>query len=208
GHLHDVRPAAILLDVLIEEETTWPFLQELQETPETKDIPVIVATVVDNRIKAYSLGARDFALKPIDRVWLIEHLRKLVFGRPSKRLLVVDDDEVSRYSLMAMVGSGSYSFIEASNGREGLELARKVHPDGIVLDLVMPEMSGLEVLQALRADPQTSSVPILVSTSKRLTEKERHLIESNAASVLPKGRPREDVIKTVERVFGGISTPA
>jgi CheY-like chemotaxis protein len=206
--MRDTRPSAILLDVLLEEESTWPLLQELQENPETKEIPVIVATVVDNRIKAYSLGARDFALKPIDRAWLIEHLRKLVFGKPSKRLLVVDDDEVSRYSLMAMVGNASYSFVEASNGREGLELARRIRPDGIVLDLVMPEMSGLEVLQALRADPLTSSVPILVSTSKRLTEKERNLIESNAASVLPKGRPREDVIKVVQKVFGGMSTPA
>ncbi len=208
GHMRDTRPSAILLDVLMEEETTWPFLQELHEDPDTTQIPVIVATVVDNRIKAYSLGADDFALKPIDRTWLVEHLRRLVFGKPSKRLLVVDDDEVSRYSLMAMVGSGSYSFVEASNGREGLELAKKIRPDGIVLDLVMPEMSGLEVLQALRADPQTSTVPILVSTSKRLTENERKLIESNAASVLPKGKPREDVIKTVQRVFGGISVSA
>ncbi|HET9695284.1 MAG TPA: ATP-binding protein [Terriglobales bacterium] len=208
NHMRDTRPSAILLDVLIEEETTWPFLQELHENPDTAGIPVIVATVVDNRIKAYSLGADDFAIKPIDRAWLIERLRKVVFGKPSKRLLVVDDDEVSRYSLMAMVGTDSFSFVEASTGREGLELAKKIHPDGIVLDLVMPEMSGLEVLQALRADPQTSHVPILVSTSKRLTENERKLIESNSASILPKGKPREDVIKTVQKVFGGISATA
>lgn len=202
NHLRDNRPSAVLLDVLVEDGTTWPLLQEIRENPETAKIPVIVATVVDNRIKAYSMGAQDFATKPIDRSWLVEHLRKLVFGRPSKRLLVVDDDEVSRYSLMAMVGTGNYSFIEASNGREGLELAKQARPDGIVLDLAMPEMGGLEVLQALRSDPKTSTLPILVSTSKRLTEKERALIEKNDASVLPKGSPREDVVRTVEKVFG------
>ncbi|HWR16247.1 MAG TPA: ATP-binding protein [Terriglobales bacterium] len=200
--LRDLTPSAIVLDVLIGEETSWELLKEIRQSPLTAKVPVIVATVVDNRTKAFSLGADDFATKPIDRSWLLDRLRKMVLGRPAKRLLLVDDDEVSRYSLMAMVGSNTYSFVEAANGREGLQLARDVKPDGIVLDLIMPEMGGMEVLKALKADQSTAKIPVLVSTSKRLTDKERTFLEENAAGVLPKGRPREDVIKAVERAFG------
>jgi CheY-like chemotaxis protein len=166
----------------------------------------MIASVVDNRTKAFSLGADEFSTKPLERTWLLERLRKMVIGRPSKRLLLVDDDEVSRYSLMAMVGAHSYSFVEAGNGREGLELAREIKPDGIVLDLVMPEMTGFEVLKALKADHVTAEIPVLVSTSKRLTKEERSFLEKNAAGVLPKGKPRDEVVKAVEHAFGAVAS--
>jgi CheY-like chemotaxis protein len=200
--LRDLRPAVILLDVLIGDQTSWSLLQEIRSNPETENVPLIVATVVDNRGKAFSMGADDFATKPIERTWLLERLRRIVHGRPLKRLLLIDDDEVSRYSLMAMVGSQHVNFVEASSGREGLQLAREIHPDGIILDLLMPEMTGFVVLQELRSSPATASLPVLVSTSKRLTESERVFLEQNATAVLPKGFSREEVLRAVEKVFG------
>jgi signal transduction histidine kinase/DNA-binding response OmpR family regulator len=200
--VRDTKPAAIILDVLIESDTSWDFLAETRQNPDTHAIPVIVATVVDNRAKAFSLGANDFVNKPVDRAWLLDRLRKLTLGHPAKRLLVVDDDEVSRYSLMTMLGTKSFSFIEARNGREGLALAKQIRPDGIVLDLVMPEMNGIEVLTALKADQQTAAIPVVVNTSKRLTEKERAFLEKNAAGTLAKGKPREEVLKAISLAFG------
>jgi CheY-like chemotaxis protein len=192
----------ILLDVLIGEQTSWSLLQEIRSNSETQNIPVIVATVVDNRGKAFSLGADDFAIKPIERTWLLERLRRIVRGRPLKRLLLIDDDEVSRYSLMAMVGSQYVSFVEAGNGREGLQLAREIRPDGIILDLLMPEMTGFAVLQELRSDPAMAAMPVLVSTSKRLTDSEKVFLEQNANAILPKGYSREEAVSAVEKVFG------
>jgi len=200
--LRDLKPAVILLDVLLGEESSWSLLQELRKNPETEKVPVIVATVVDNRSKAFSLGADDFAVKPVERVWLLDRLRRILHGRPAKRLLVIDDDEVSRYSLMAMIGAQSFSFLEASNGRDGLQLAHDVHPDGIVLDLLMPEMTGFEVLQKLRSDPATAKLPVLVSTSKRLTDSEKQFLEKNANGVLPKGFTRDEALRALEKVFG------
>jgi CheY-like chemotaxis protein len=200
--LRDLRPAVILLDVLIGEQTSWNLLQEIRSNPESQNIPVIVMTVVDNRGKAFSLGADDFAIKPIERTWLLERLRRIVHGRPQKRLLLIDDDEVSRYSLMAMVGSQHVSFVEAGNGREGLQLAREIKPDGIILDLLMPEMTGFAVLQELRSDPALASLPVLVSTSKRLTDSEKTFLAQHANAILPKGYTREDALLAVEKVFG------
>jgi signal transduction histidine kinase/DNA-binding response OmpR family regulator len=200
--LRDNKPVAILLDVLIESETSWDFLSQIRQNPETSSIPIIVATVVDNRTKAFSLGASDFANKPLDRGWLLDRLRKLTIGQPAKRLLVVDDDEVSRYSLITMLGTGGYSFVEAGNGRDGLALAKQIHPDGIVLDLVMPEMNGIEVLTALKADRRTAHIPVVVNTSKRLTNTEREFLEKNTAGMLAKGKSREEVLKAIRRAFG------
>jgi CheY-like chemotaxis protein len=200
--LRDNKPVAILLDVLIESETSWDFLSQIRQNPETSSIPIIVATVVDNRTKAFSLGASDFANKPLDRGWLLDRLRKLTIGQPAKRLLVVDDDEVSRYSLITMLGTGGYSFVEAGNGRDGLALAKQIHPDGIVLDLVMPEMNGIEVLTALKADRRTAHFPVVVNSSKRLTNTEREFLEKNTAGMLAKGKSREEVLKAIRRAFG------
>ena len=200
--LRDLRPAAIVLDVLLGEETAWQLLQQIRENAETHSIPVIVATVVDNRTKAYSLGADEFAIKPLERTWLLEKLRRLTEGGPIKRLLVIDHDEVARYSLMAMIGSQTVSFVEAANGREGLQLAREIKPDGIILDLLMPEMTGFAVLQELRADPLTASLPVLVSTSKNLSDSEKSFLEQNANGVLRKGFAREDAMRAVQKVFG------
>lgn len=200
--LRDLHPAAIILDVLVGEETSWQFLQDIRDNPETRAVPVIVATVVDNRTKAYSLGADEFAIKPVERMWLIEKLRRLTQGGPVKRLLVIDDDEVARYSLMAMIGTQTVSFVEASNGREGLQLAREVRPDGIILDLLMPEMTGFAVLQELRADPATAGLPVLVSTSKNLSDSEKLFLEQNSAGVLRKGFGRDEALRALEKTFG------
>ncbi|MGZ4788577.1 MAG: ATP-binding protein [Terriglobales bacterium] len=200
--LRDLKPAVILLDVLLGEHSSWGLLQELRQNAETQQIPIMVVTVVDNRSKAFALGADEFAVKPIERAWLLDRLRRIVHGRRAKRLLVIDDDEVSRYSLMAMIGANSFSFVEASNGREGLQLAREIRPDGIILDLLMPEMTGFELLQKLRADPATTAVPVLVSTSKRLTDSEKQFLEQNASGILPKGFTRDEALRALQKAFG------
>jgi signal transduction histidine kinase/CheY-like chemotaxis protein len=206
--LRDLRPAVIIMDVLMGDELSWPLLKEIRDDPDTAEVPVIVITVVDNRSKAFAMGAAEFAVKPIERAWMLNRLRAIVAGRPAKRLLVIDDDEVSRYSLMAMIGNSNFSFVEAKNGSEGLQMLREIHPDGVILDLLMPEMNGFEFLKALRSDPEIHSTPVLVNTSKHLTNTEREFLQKNANGILSKGYSREDAKKAVDSVFGSLPAAA
>src|SRR5581483_666945 len=96
------------------------------------------------------------------------------------------DDEVSRYLLKGLLADTRYAVVEATRGADGLRQAREVRPAVIVLDLVMPETSGFEVLERLKADPATRDIPVIVSTAKVLAEEERRRLAAHAVAILPK----------------------
>src|SRR5579862_6940351 len=182
--LREFRPRAVVLDVLLETEHSWDLLQEIKENPETAKIPVFVVTVVDNRDKATILGADGFHAKPVDRTWLIHRLESTQRTQ-SKRVLLVDDDEVSRYLVRNLLDPAGFQFVEAADGQEAVHKAEEDLPDLIVLDVVMPELSGVEVLRSLKGNPRTSKIPVVIHTSKKLDESERDSLR-DAIAIIPK----------------------
>ena len=151
--MRSMRPHAILLDVLLQGEHAWDFLQSLKADPATRDIPVYVITVVDNRDKALALGADAFNPKPVERAWLMKQLEASVSSHPSHQVLVVDDDPTARYLLKVVLSQANCDIAEAGGGLEGLRMARELSPALIVLDLVMDDLSGFEVLESLARIP-------------------------------------------------------
>jgi signal transduction histidine kinase/CheY-like chemotaxis protein len=190
--LAQVRPRAIILDVLLRGEDTWRFLAELKAQPATRDIPVVVATTVEDRAKSLALGADAYCTKPVERRWLIDRLTELTSGARAKKILVVDDDEVWRYVIRQLVADPGRIVLEAGNGLEGLARARSEAPDLVVLDLTMPGMAGDEVLSALRADPATRDIPVVVVTSKPLGAGERERLSAQALAVFSKEQMSAD----------------
>jgi len=186
--LETVRPAAVILDIFLTGEDAWDMLPYLKTAPETSDIPVLVVTTVDDRQKAMSLGADAFAQKPVVRRWLLDNLQALTGRSAPRKILVIDDEEVSRYLLRQLFPCPPDQVIEASNGGEGLRFARDEQPQLILLDLLMPELGGFEVLERLRADPLTSEIPVVVSTSKSLDGEELERLERFSAGLLLKNR--------------------
>lgn len=186
------KPVGVVLDILLEHESTWEFLQELKSSPEHRSIPVLVVTVVDNRKKAMAMGADLFATKPVERDWLSHTLRSLVEARKKEKLLVIDDDEVSRYLLRGMLAQTRFKAVEAENGEEGLRKALEEKPDAILLDIVMPDILGFEVLRRLKANAETASIPVIIYTSKALSDSERKELAS-ASSILAKNADSRDV---------------
>jgi signal transduction histidine kinase/CheY-like chemotaxis protein len=168
--MRSLRPHAILLDVLLQGEHSWDFLRNLKADPSTREIPVYVITVVDNREKALALGADGFHPKPVERAWLMRQLEASVSSHP---VLVIDDDATSRYLLKGVLSQSNYEMAEAGGGIEGLRMAHELSPALIVLDLVMDDLSGFEVLEQLSADPATRSIPVVIHTSKDLDKKEQ-----------------------------------
>ncbi len=189
--LREFRPVAVVLDVLLHGEHSWELLQELKQNPATARIPIFVVTVVDNREKAIALGADGFHAKPLERTWLIQQLDAVATRLSQRQVLIIDDDEVSRYLLKSVLGQAELRFSEATGGQEGLRRASEGNPDLVILDLAMPDLSGFEVLSRLKEDPHTANIPVIIHTSKVLDSHERTLLTDAVAIVSKESRSRE-----------------
>jgi CheY-like chemotaxis protein len=146
-----------------------------------------VATSVEDRQKGLALGADAYGVKPIERDWLIHTLTRLTLPAPERRLLIIDDEEADRYVLRTVLRDLPFVVAEAASGEEGLRRAREERPNAIILDLVMPGLTGFEVLDRLRDEPRTADIPVIVLTSKMLDAAEHRQLASRAAAVLSKG---------------------
>jgi signal transduction histidine kinase/CheY-like chemotaxis protein len=200
--LKSAKPFAIVLDILIPGQDTWGFLAEIKANEETREIPVLVISVLDEKKKGMTLGAEDFWVKPIERNWLIERLRDFQKRRPVKKILVIDDEEISRYLIRSYTSELSCKVIEAPSGKEGIRKAVEEKPEVIFLDLIMPEMDGFETLNELKRNPLTCEIPVIVITSKVLMEEERKRLEDRVTRILSKETAsRESVMAEVERIL-------
>jgi signal transduction histidine kinase/CheY-like chemotaxis protein len=189
------QPVAILLDILLNGEDSWSWLAELKRDPATAAIPVIVVSTVDEAKKGLSLGADVYAVKPINRRWLLDTLARLTErSRANIRVLVIDDHEAARYIVRQCLPEPRYTVADATTGRSGLELARSTAPDAVVLDLNLPDMSGRDVLAQLKQDPHTSSIPVIIVSSQALTERDRAWSRM-AADIVPKHQLTRDVLE-------------
>lgn len=193
--VREVRPFAVILDILLHEESTWEFLVDLKRDPATRDIPVFVVTVVENQAKALALGADGFHQKPIDRAWLLEQLQRISSARREPGVLVIDDDEIARYLLKNALAPTRLPVAEAPNGTEGLRRAHEEKPSAIILDLGMPELDGFTVLEKLKADPETRDIPVIIHTARLLSEAERLRLAA-AAAIIPKENPSPEAMRS------------
>jgi signal transduction histidine kinase/DNA-binding response OmpR family regulator len=195
--LANVTPVAIVLDILLRGEDAWKLLAELKTSAATRRIPILVVTSVDDERKALSLGADAYARKPLDRRWLLEQLRGATGEQPIRRILLVDDDEVSRYLMRRLLDDLPCIVSEATSGTAGVRRAREELPDAILLDLAMPDLSGEAVLEQLRADGATAAIPVVIVTSKVLADDERKRLSEHAIAIIDKASDREVAARQV-----------
>jgi signal transduction histidine kinase/CheY-like chemotaxis protein len=184
--LRTTRPAAIVLDIMLEGETSWEFLSELKKNPQTRDIPVLVVTVTNREQKARALGADEFWLKPIDQDRLLRKLRSIQRSGSGTKVLVIDDDEKSRYLLRKILEHSAFTLIEAESGPEGIRQAREARPNIILLDFLLQDMTAFDVLDDLKADGRTRNIPVIIITSQILAQKERARLAAETAAILNK----------------------
>ncbi len=182
-----LRPRAILLDVEMPGMDGWAVLHAIRADPDLADTPVVMSTVLNEQGLAYSLGATDYLVKPIQWDQLKRIVDEFRGASPAGSILVIDDDGDARDRIHAMLARDNWPVIEAANGREGLERIEAGMPALILLDLMMPEMDGFAFLRALRNRPDGAQVPVVVLTAKDITAEDRARLERQADRIILKG---------------------
>jgi signal transduction histidine kinase/CheY-like chemotaxis protein len=148
--------------------------------------PVVVISVVDDEKSALGAGADRFLSKPVAPFKLASTFRELIDGHTSNSILLVDDDEVTRYLLGEAITKLGYNVLEAQNGREAIEAIGTHMLAAVFLDIVMPDLTGFEVLREIRRNPATKTTPVVVHTSKDLSEEEAGELTALGAVIYPK----------------------
>jgi len=203
----ELKPFAITLDILMPNKDGWQLLYELKADPATRDIPIIVLSIVDNKDLGYRLGASDYLLKPFDREAILAALTRL--HPPHRgRLLVVDDDPQVVDLVRQLLEDEPYEIMAATDGQEALEAIADQPPHIILLDLLMPRMDGFTVIEHLQRDPQCRQIPVIVLTAKTLTALDQVMLEQSVQTVIQKrGLERETLIQELRAILQAYRGP-
>jgi adenylate cyclase len=190
------RPALVLMDLSLPVVDGWEAARRLKEDPGTKSIPVIALSahaMAGDREKALTAGCDDYDTKPVDFARLLSKIRTLLSegGRAltdgEARILVVDDNEDNRYTLTRRLRHEGWTNVAVANdGRQALELLLTQPFDLVLLDLMMPEMSGDEVLARLQLDPERRDIPVIMISATTELDSVVHCIKLGAVDYLPK----------------------
>lgn len=184
-----LRPAVITLDILLPQMDGWRVLHRLKEMPETKDTPIIVVSIVEDKSFGLSLGAVDYMIKPVSRSNLISKIELLTkSGRRFHRILVIDDNPADISLVEEILHLDGYEVLKATSGVEGLKTARNEKPDLVILDLMMPDLDGFDVMRLLESDEATRGLPIILFTAKDLAQIERANLGANIHDIFGKAQ--------------------
>jgi PAS domain S-box-containing protein len=180
----------ITLDIMLPNMDGWEFLSRVKQVPELRRIPVVIISIVADPNRGILLGAAAVMQKPISRRELYESLVDLgLFPLAPDRtlkVLVVDDDPKAVELIALRVASPASAVLRAYGGREAIAAARRERPDVIVLDLMMPDLDGFDVVAALREHPDTAQIPILVVTGKQITAEDREKLGQHVSAIMEK----------------------
>jgi PAS domain S-box-containing protein len=186
----EIQPDAITLDLFMKPLNGWEVLAELKNDKRTTGIPVIVVTIVDQPAMGAILGADEYLVKPVEKETLVAAVERCIRSRggtqPSQRILLVEDDELTREVIAEMLQSRGYDVQIAADGKQALAKVSMSLPSLVILDLLLPKMSGFELIAEWRSDPRTAELPVFVVTSKDLSRDETKYLRANAEFLLHK----------------------
>jgi signal transduction histidine kinase/DNA-binding response OmpR family regulator len=187
----ELHPVAIVLDIMLPRLDGWDVLARAKADPALADIPVVIVSMLDERGKGFSLGAADYLVKPVQREALLATLRRVMFAADGvnggPRVLAIDDDPLALELIEAVLVPAGYAVLKATDGQQGILIAQREHPGMVILDLLMPEMDGFAVVERLRADPSTAAIPIVILTSRGMTQQDRDRLNGQISHLARKG---------------------
>lgn len=197
------HPKAITLDILLPDRDGWEVLAELKASPRTRDIPVVIVSVLDQQTLGFRLGAADYLIKPVERGALLHALRRCVArgraGGDFRKVMVVHADPDELRALAEIVAQQDYDVFQAVGPEEAALLAARTRPDLVVTDLTAGNMDYFALLEWLRATPETAGIPVLALT-RRLGQRGQASAEGRIEFVLVRENERVE-----ERLLAAIT---
>jgi HAMP domain-containing protein/signal transduction histidine kinase/DNA-binding response OmpR family regulator len=205
------QPTAVSLDVFLPDMLGWNVLSQLKQNALTRHIPVQIITLDEDRQHGLARGAFSFVTKPTTREGISEALTKIRdFSQPRRRrLLVVEDNAAEQMSIRELLGHDDIEIVNVGTGRQALDIMRQQACDCVVLDLRLPDMSGFEVLESMRAETALADVPVVVFTGRELSANEDAQLHTMARSIVVKGvespeRLLDETALFLHRVFADL----
>ncbi|MBK9927031.1 MAG: GAF domain-containing protein [Anaerolineales bacterium] len=198
--IKELKPFAVTLDIMMPNIDGWTVLTELKSDPETRDVPIIICSIVEQTDKGFNLGAADYLVKPILEEEIVHALDRINKHGDIHEVLVIDDDPNDLRLIEKLLNQdGKYKTTLAEGGRKGWELINTHAPDAIILDIFMPEMDGFTILEKLREDPTLRDIPVLVVSGGGLTNEQQKQLADYGQRLIAKGSLKEnDLISSIE----------
>lgn len=198
----ELQPNVITLDIFMPMKNGWQVLRELKNHPVCRSIPIIIISISDEKKLGFSMGALDYFVKPVSRAELHEALERVHLQRPSRknpRVLVIDDDKTALDLMQVMLESEGYRVTKSLNGKEGVRLATEEQPDLIILDLIMPDVSGFNVAYQLKQQSETCGIPIIILTSMDIDDDTRDQMQGFISGIVSKARfTKKDLLREID----------
>jgi CheY-like chemotaxis protein len=201
-----LRPDAITLDLLMPGGSGFEALVALRKAPETASIPVIILSILNQKRVGFALGAADYLIKPVHKSELLEAVRKHVSppADDDTTILLVDDDPKALELLEQTLRSVGYETQSVRSGQRALEVLSNKVVGAVLLDLLMPEMDGFQVIRHVRQEPALKELPILVMTGKSLSIGEIALLKQETQGFLQKdGIWQQQLLAELDRAVRG-----
>ena len=200
-----LQPSAITLDIVMKPKNGWEILIQLKRDPRTAQIPLIVVSIVDQPSMGTLLGADEYLVKPVEKATLLSaiarHVRAKPKTKPGRSILIVEDDAPTREFIAEMLTTYGFVVTTAADGAQARAQVAAALPELVILDMMLPEVSGFELLGEWRASLRTAGLPVFVLTSKDLSHEEQSYLRTHAEALLRKQQPwHEALVKQIERV--------
>ncbi len=203
----ELQPSAITVDIMMPERDGWQVMRDLKNDPETRSIPVIVCSILEETEKGLNMGAADYLVKPFAQDDLFAAINRLNRDGSIQNVLIIDDSAADTRLVQKMLDeTGRFQVNSASSGEDGWNSILTARPDAIILDLFMPGLNGFDLLARLRADDVLRSIPVIILTGADLTPEQQQQLAEFGQHLLGKGHLSEaDLLASLESSLSGTS---
>ncbi len=200
-----LHPSIITLDLMLPLKDGWQVMKELKRHPLCKHIPIIIVSIIDEKNLGFSLGADDYFVKPVNKDDLLSAMNRVrLHPKPNShvpKVLVIDDDKAATDLIQVILENEGYQVLKAFHGKEGIEMAAREHPDVVILDLIMPEMSGVNVAYQLKQIPATRSIPIIILTSMDIDDETKDQLGGYVSGLMSKSSfTKKDLLREIGNI--------